>query len=604
MEISIIEKLRQLNIEVPSGATTEAKTFCPSCRNDRKPKNRNDRPLSVDLTNGLYHCHNCGFKGSVKNVKEYVKPKKHYSPISPEFTAFFQSRGISEGTLFLLKVGTINQFLPQVAKEVPCIQFNYFKNGIHINTKYRDANKNFMLVRDAELNVYNYDGIVNRKTIIITEGEIDCLSVYEAHYCDEMIGACSVPNGASKGSQKLEYLDNCWQAFSKAEKIILATDSDNPGISLKQELARRLGRERCFEITYKEGCKDLNEVLCRYGNGAVKECLNSAKALPVEGILRVDDFEDELDHLYENGDEKGVTVGYEYFDSHLRFLPGRFTIVTGIPNSGKSAFVDQLLIRLANRHKWNVGVCSFENQPVKRHAANLMSCYTGSRFYDYDQDPSLYPKMPKGDYKAGKEFLRKHFFWFAVNSFDTTVDGILDRARHLVRAHGIKMLLIDPYNCIENNKPDRLSETEYILTVLRKIESFAKEFQIHIILVAHPTKLYKDKNTGKYPPPTLYDISGSAHFYNKTDNGFSVYRDMETNLVTVYIQKVRFFNDGKKGQASFVFDPFTQRYRAENESDFIKEMYFDAPSKPIEIKYLHPQPEEPEVSFSTDDLPF
>jgi hypothetical protein len=67
------------------------------------------------------------------------------------------------------------------------------------------------------------------------------------------------------------------------------------------------------------------------------------------------------------------------------------------------------------------------------------------------------------------------------------------------------------------------SETEYIGRAIRTLKRFAKAFQVHICVVAHPTKSVKDGD-GNYKMPTLYDINGSANWYNKADLGVIVHR--------------------------------------------------------------------------------
>ena len=96
------------------------------------------------------------------------------------------------------------------------------------------------------------------------------------------------------------------------------------------------------------------------------------------------------------------------------------------------------------------------------------------------------------------------------------------------------------------------------------LTSFLDKYQVHGFLVAHPTKLQKDKRTGKYEIPTLYNISGSAHFFNRTHNGISVYRDFQTNMVDVYVQKVKWSWLGKLGYATFHYDTMTRQYLSVN----------------------------------------
>lgn len=563
-----MKTFESFGIRLQAGTSGNVKTICPACTpHDRKPKNKNAKDLSVDITNGVFQCWNCGWKGSLneQEEKKFIRPVKIELPLSEKAIIWFKGRGINETTLKHFGISEKSEWMPQVNGNSNCIIFPYIKNNECVNNKFRDGNKNFKLEKGAELCIFNYDAVKGKRTAIITEGEIDCLSVFESGYClNEDVGVCSVPNGASKGNQRLEYLDNSWEAFHDCEKIILATDNDEAGLSLKSELSRRLGKHRCLEVNYPEGCKDLNEVLIKNGSNGVLECLNQSIPLPVEGIHRLTDFDKELDNIYENGFIPGVKAGFNEFDEYLNFSTGQLTMISGVPNSGKSAFLDQLVLSLSANHNWRFGICSFENQPTTKHIANMMACYVGMPYFRMNPDE----KMTKDDYKIGKEFLNDNFYWFKMRDEDLTIDGILSKAIHLVKAYGIKGLLIDPYNYIEHVRKGNQSETEYVSEVLTKICTFAKDYDVHVFMVAHPTKIAKDKQTQQYEVPTLYNISGSAHFFNKTDNGLIVHRDRATNIVTVYVQKVRFFINGKLGYSEFNYDVNTGRYKQVNDSNY------------------------------------
>jgi len=121
-------------------------------------------------------------------------------------------------------------------------------------------------------------------------------------------------------------------------------------------------------------------------------------------------------------------------------------------------------------------------------------------------------------------------------------------------------VVIDPWNYIEHKVPQGYTETQYISEALTLIREFAVRCDVHVFIVAHPRKLAKERD-GKYPPATMYDISGSAHFFNKTDNGMSIHRDFETGVVTAYVQKVRFSWLGKIGFACYTYDTLTRQYK-------------------------------------------
>ena len=522
---------------------------CPKCSPDRKDKR--DPCLSVDIQRGLWNCHHCGWKGTavVFEKREYVKPVPRLEKVGAKVQQFFADRGISNQTIIWAKVSEATEWMPQFEKEVPVICFNYFRNEELVNIKFRGPNKSFKLSKDAELIFYNLDSIQDE--VVIVEGEIDCLSMIEAG----IFNCVSVPNGASKGNQKLEYLDNCWNDFEGCKKIILAVDNDEAGESLKQELARRLGRERCFTVTYPDGCKDANDVLLKYGKDQLKEIVSNAKDWPIEGIVGMEDIYPHVQEWYENGYPDGFKTGIPGFDEYLRFIHGQMTIITGIPGHGKDEFSNLIMSSLAVQG-WTWAVCGFEESPAET-ATKLVEKITGKAF-GFRKNPDHRASAAQVDHAIS--IIDKMFIFYNTEEIDTDIDGLISKAEELVRRRGIKGFYINPWNWIEHKRTGTLSETEYISECLSKLIRFGKKYGVHVLLLAHTTKMQKDKVTKKYEVPTLYSISGSAHFFNKTHNGITVYRDYDTGQVDVYIQKVKQSWLGKIGFCSFNYDTFTRQY--------------------------------------------
>ena len=583
---------QKFNIKIPNGATGNIKTICPACTpHSRKPANRNSKDLSVNLIEGIWKCHNCGWTGTAKEKTEkvYIRPTAISLPLSEKTIKWFSGRGIKEHTLKFFGITEKPEYMPQVSKEMNCIIFPYIVNSEWVNAKFRDGKKDFKLVKDAKLVLFNLDAIIGKNRALITEGEIDAMSVHEVGF-NEVV---SVPNGASKGNSHLEYIDNCWYAFSECEKIFIATDSDEAGQALKNELVRRLGRDRCYQVSYPSDCKDFNEVLIKHGAQKVWDCINDSIPFPVEGIFRLNDIEKELDEVYQFGFVEGQKIGFDELDNHINFSPGQVTILTGVPNSGKSDILDQFLVKLAVNHKAKSGLCSFEKQPVTRHAAHLSQLYVGQPFYGAN-------KMDKPNFESAKWFLQEYFFWFKIADEDCTIDGILERMAMLVKVYGINYGVIDPYNYIESSRVNGQTETEFISEFLSKVCNFAKYHQIHIFIVAHPTKIKKIAGSQNYEVPTLYDISGSAHWNNKADIGIVIYRENTSDIVTVYIQKVRFFTNGKKGDVAFDYDVHTGRYSPRHKPLKTEPTPQDNPQKGIRKQF----PTESKDAKTDPDLPF
>lgn len=552
-------------IQIPYGRQSgKVKTFCPQCHEQRRDKR--DKSLSVDLDKGVWHCHYCSFSGhleydeyekqkwmeqqhwyqktKIRQKPVYKKPQpRPHTPMSAKALAWFKSRAISEATLLAMKVTEGSEWMPQKNGQVNTVQFNYYHNGELVNTKFRTGDKCFKLCSGAELLPYNIDAIKGQKECIICEGEMDALSFYECGRTDVV----SVPNGANAN---LDYLDDYIEEyFDDKDTIYIASDTDTKGVLLRDELLRRFGVERCRVLAYGEGCKDANEHLMKFGKESLLKCIASAPEIKVEGVFTVQDFEQSLDALFENGWQKGVTIGHDNFDRLCSFETKRLCIVTGIPGSGKSEFIDEIAERLNMRYGWRFAYFSPENAPLAYHASKLIEKFTGKRFNRQS--------LSYSEYQQVKEHIEQDFFFIAPTD-NYRVDTILEKAKYLVRRRGIKALVIDPYNRLENEQGGR-SETQYISELLDKLTNFAQRNDLLIILMAHPTKQPKNKD-GVVEAPTLYDISGSANFFNKADFGIVVHRNRLENTVEVHIQKVKFRHLGECGTALFKYNLNNGRY--------------------------------------------
>lgn len=553
-------------IQIPYGRTNgKVKTFCPNCRERRTDKR--DKSLSVDLDKMVWNCHYCGWSGHLEHTEEekrqwmrqqswfnpsqvrkekpvYKKPQpRQERPMSVKAIAWFAGRGISETTLKIMHITEGMEWMPQNNAQSNTIQFNYYKAGELVNTKFRTGDKKFKLVSGAELLPYNIDAIKDKPECIITEGEMDALSFVECGRTDVV----SVPNGANAN---LSYLDDYIEDyFDDKETIYIAVDTDTKGVLLRDELLRRFGAERCRVLDYGEGCKDANDHLQKYGKESLLQCLANAPETKLEGVFTITDFESNLDAIFESGLQRGVTIGHDNIDKLISFETKRLCIVTGIPSSGKSEFIDEIAERLNIRYGWRWAYFSPENAPLSYHASKLISKFTGKKF---DRQ-----HLSLQEYRGVKQHIEREFFFIAPAS-DYKVDTILERAKFLVRRKGIKGLVIDPYNRLEN-EAGRQSETQYISQLLDKLTNFAQMHDVLIILMAHPTKMGKDKD-GNVIVPTLYDISGSANFYNKADFGIVVHRDRDRDVVEVRVQKVKFRHLGESGIAYFKYNLNNGRY--------------------------------------------
>lgn len=553
----------EFGIEIPYGRRSgKIKTICPQCHDLRS--NKRDKSLSVDLDKGVWHCHYCNWSGTNEvRVKDdwqqrstIRKQKKVYKLPTAQATeeqrhqvgakalAWFASRGISEQTLRALNVTEGMEWMPQTGKPENTVQFNYYRGEELVNVKYRTGRKEFKLVSGAELLPYNINAIGGTSECVITEGEMDALSFVECGRTDVV----SVPNGANAN---LDYLDDYLeQYFDDKEIIYIAVDTDTKGVVLRDELMRRFGVERCRVVEYGEGCKDANEHLIKYGKASLLQCLADAPETAIDGVFTISDFEGSLDAVFESGWKQGATIGHPNFDALCSFETKRLCVVSGIPGSGKSEFIDEIAERLNVRYGWKFAMFSPENAPLAYHAAKLVEKFTGKRFGK--------KTLGAEEYKKVKEHLEENFF-FIVPKDNFKLDNILDKAKSLVRRKGIKALVIDPFNRLENEIPSGMTETNYISKALDKLTEFAQKHDVMVVLMAHPNKQIKDKD-GVIPAPTMYDINGSANFFNKADFGIVVHRNRIANNVEVHVQKVKFRHLGTCGTAYFHYNLNNGRY--------------------------------------------
>jgi twinkle protein len=392
--------------------------------------------------------------------KEIQKPLPRLEKLSKETIDWFENkRSISNMTLLRFKVTEAIEFMPKAKSEVKTICFNYYKNDELINIKFRAKNKDFKMSKNAELIFYNLDAIKNEDTCYITEGELDCMSLYEIG----IYNAVSVPNGASatKNAQ-LEYLDNCFEYFLEKKRVVLVTDNDSAGKNLEEELARRIGYEKCFIVKYPDGCKDANEVLIKYGKSELEKMLLNVIAYPLYGEIRMDDMYETIVDFYENGYPEGYASNVSSeFDEHLKFYPGQLTIITGIPGSGKSEFVDWIMTSLSRNHQWNWGICSFECPP-EFHVTKLAEKFTNKSFAFRK---NIYDRINKQEFETSIGLIDKHFHFMNLSLIDVTIDGLISKAEEFVKRYGINGFLFDPWNCIEAKEEG----TNYILQCLNKL---------------------------------------------------------------------------------------------------------------------------------------
>lgn len=443
----------------------------------------------------------------------------------------------------------------------PVAAFPYRRGGEAYAAKFRTVDKRFSSTAGVSRGLYNEDdlGRLPDLPVVITEGEIDCLSVMQAGF-DR---AVSVPDGWVADGNKTEALVAAEERLRKSPFVIVAGDNDEAGESLPRAVANLLKGHDVRVATWPEGCKDANDVLVKHGEGALAACLNSAKRIDPPGGL-ITAFSD----LPPLGDRRVLRIGEHPFDYAVAFELGAMSVWTGTPGSGKSTFLTWAAERVAVNEGIRVGMMAFET-----HAHDLRDqlCLirTGKEFRDLDEDMR----------RRTIATLDEHFRLVHVILDDTQQHlAWLESMVHTLAVRDrCKLIIIDPWNELEHMPEPGETMTAYINFATKFIRQMAERLDVHIALVAHPKKMPTD---GKPRPPTGYDIADSAAFFNKPSLGVTVHQaeftdpdtgdeDRWVELHVWKVRKTRLYGF-QKGRVKVDFDPARMNYRRRNKSNEVQ----------------------------------
>lgn len=268
---------------------------------------------------------------------------------------------------------------------------------------------------------------------------------------------------------------------------------------------------------------------------------------------------DQIKKFYDNGFDQGVELKpWRNFSKLLRIAKKEFTVLTGTPGSGKSEFMDAIMMILAMQENWRFAVFSPENYPYCVHIEKLLSKYNGKAFHKKLYSNGSDERMTMEEVIIGTSWINEHFAFVQPDEDHLNLESVLSITLQEHIKNPFDALIIDPFNELDCIRPQKFSETEHIGEQLKKIRRFGRANDLAMFVVAHPAKIHKDKN-GDMPIPTLYDINGSAHWRNKCDNGMVVVRN-EDNTVDVHVQKVKFKMRGEVGCTKFNYDKISGIY--------------------------------------------
>ena len=551
---------------------------CFACAEDRRNKTAKTLSVTVDSVHATWMCFHCGAKGAVrfdpydKRDAEFVKPKRKPfvkgavkqigTGLDTLSKVFLKGRGISEKTATAHGVVFALAYFQELKRETGGIAFPYIVHGRTQGHKVRctEEKANTCDTTLGSLCGLQLVDMEKSTDFIVCEGEMDMLSFTEAG----IFNATSVPNGSSSftrddskdAKSTMAFLWSAKDKIDAAKRIIIASDTDEPGTKLADELARRIGKHRCWKVAFPDDCKDANDVLLKHGGERLRICVEHAEPWPIEGLYEAAMYAGNVTKLYDDGLGERILTGMRPIDDLYSCGPGLLTIMTGIPGHGKSTMIDQFMINLARRHGQSFAICSFEN-PIHVHIAKLAEMMTQKHFFETDMAGE---RMTKRELEDCLPFINEHFkFLSQDDGAKASLDSIVERIKTAVFRWGIAGAVIDPYNYIQ--RPKNLEkETEWVDDMLTTLRLMAQYHGIHLWMVAHPTKLSPDKD-GVYQPPRGYNISGSAAWYSKADFGLTVHRVSNRPGQVKFINwKTRYDWMGKEGECDILYDTQTNTY--------------------------------------------
>jgi len=602
--------LDEVGIKIKQG--TAYVTTCPNCSAGRKTEHRKLECLSVKVLAdySIWNCHNCGWSGSTLDHEKYEEvrresrmPKEKKKLYSGQVLDWLATKQISGEVAMADGVYEVDGYGGNKEVAFPY----YYKNQL-VNVMFRrlvyDATKQSKVYQISKKygtltcfwGLHKLD-LENNQDVIITEGQTDRLTWLQCGYTNVL----SIPMGASKSlnniDKKLEFVTDPYimklfrgdaaNKINGVRRFYIAMDGDETGQAFKEVLIDKLGKTRCFVISYPPGYKDSNEVyagdvkkgLDPQGKTGIEDLFKEAQPYPIRGMIRLQDVRPYLDKLHEKGFERGYLCGHPEVDELISIQRKRMMVLTGIPGSGKSSWGRWFLVEQCKNNSFmKFALYTPESRPPEREYAKISELYGKKPLYQYHPN-----KMNDAEREGAYNWTQSRFF---ITNPDTrnfeslsndknatakSLSNMLGYFRHMKNAYGVFGFVIDAWNKIEHEQPTGLSETNFISKQLDRVLDFLDLNDMFGLVIAHPTKMEKSRG-GNYKMPSLYDIKGSSAWYEKADIGAIIYRKKYKNSMkkdedgdeiwevdkhahtTITVEKQKFSELGEEGSLNMWMD--------------------------------------------------
>ena len=495
--------------------------YCPYCRGGQ---HKDRETFSINLKTGQFECKrsSCGAHGNMitlardfdfslgaeydryinQDYSRYRKPVKKKIEVKEPAVKYMQSRGISEEVTKKYQITTVNDkdnilVFPFLDKDENLVSVKYRKADFD---KTKDKNKEWFEPNCKPILFGMYQCNLENDTLVITEGQIDSLSVAEAG----IENAVSVPNGA-RGFTWVPY---CWEWLTRFKKLIVFGDFENGAMTLLSELETRFpGAVLAIQEEDYKGCKDANEILQKFGKEAVRKAVENAKILPVKRIKELADVEAVDIYSLEK-----IKTGILSLDKVLLggFCKGQVILLTGKRGKGKSTLASNFCAS-ALRQNMNVLAYSGELQDYFfKRWLDLQIAGSNNINETTDEVGEKRCFLTNSNVKEISDWYRGRAYIYDNNIIeDDEPEDLIKTIDTAVMQYGIDMVLIDNLmTSIEVNADNDLyrAQSKFVNNLCK----IAKRHNVTILLIAHPrkNKVGLDEND---------EVAGSSDITNRVD---------------------------------------------------------------------------------------
>jgi twinkle protein len=465
-----------------------------------------------------------------------------------------ESRGISPETLAKMPVDSGTEFFPECGEKLPCIRFLY-PQGWKARS-YPD--KHHVSGGDLHREFWNLAAVLkaNPERVYIVEGEPDALALVEVGIPSSQVLAAHGAKDKPTEGDPFEYAGYAYvkealeAGLCRVKQFIWCGDEDAAGLLLREDMMKMLGAPRFHFINWPEGIKDANDMLLKDGpEDLLDRVTKGSLPWPIEDIYR-------LSKLPEPAPMVLWEPGFVEWERKIMLSPRTLSVVTGHPGHGKTAVWAQIWYNIVRTYCIPICVATFETRPKPHMRRQLRTLFHGG-LRECEQDDEMR--------RQADAWIDEMYLWLVHSTAQPTLEWLLEKAEAAVIRHGCRIIQIDPWNRLEASRAAGEREDEYVGRCLRRLHQFANDFNCHVQVLAHPSKMEGNR---RGHAPMLEDIAGAKHWDNMPDQGFTVHRpnmydgEKQITEAVLYHRKARFEELGRPCKLGIDYDKKTGKFKS------------------------------------------